>query len=296
MAIFAKEYKIIPTGGDRVTFHIFIEDNSGNKTILPVFCSNTLKAVWGINNNANLFDNLYPLVRNIIRDDFSSGKIRSIQELSPLAFTTYDAPEIPPQPKYSLPDTINIQQKQISCANLPCKIRVKHPSKKMSFIGKDIAKKRDHINSLFKLKYKFKLFEIQEERAIVEMYMPCDIESEYVNRLLALRNLISWVNKKGLSKVLDNQIKTEEGTIYHLDKFLDKEYPSYGKKKLIGRLRSINRILSGYPIHKDSEKMQEGYKELGILWPISDFRFAWEKILSIYSDTLEELLKVISKR
>jgi hypothetical protein len=204
MNITVKTYKKDVILGDYIGFYIYLEDENGNEQSVSVHCSGTLKAVWNIKDDVTLFYSLYPLIRKELIDLFDKGVFKNINEIVPLDFSTYNSPKNPPTAKYSLPDVIKV--KVSSSKDLPSSVRVVRPKQKISILGYDIAKYRDNINSIIKKKYGFRLFEIEQERAIVDMYMPCNSEDEYNRRIAALRNLFAWINKDGINKKIKPSI------------------------------------------------------------------------------------------
>ncbi len=80
---------------------------------------------------------------------------------------------------------------------------------------------------------------------------------------------------------------------------LAQEYQECDKDAVIKKMRSIQKISKGYPVHQDDGDVIEGYRELGIKWPIDDtpecWSGAWEKILFTYSDSLKALLDIINQ-
>jgi len=110
MLITVKSYQIIPTSEDAVQYNIHITDDADNKHVVTAYCSRTLRSTWGIEDNHKLFESLYPWIRRIIAKWIQEGTVKNIDELGPIALTTYDAPKKPPHESYSLPNTIEIKK------------------------------------------------------------------------------------------------------------------------------------------------------------------------------------------
>ncbi len=216
MEITVNKYnKVDSVLGDYVQFELYLENETGEEKVVIVNCSNTLKAIWG-KYDSDLFNSLYQLIRQeIIKGleketfDWVAGAIH------PLVFNSYNSPPKPPKVKHSLPETIHVNLSQnktgviqfflTSTANVP------QENKNISFFGKDIAGHRDNINTIFKKKWRFKLFNIEQERAIVDMYLPCDNKGDFTRRITALRDLISWMDKKSINKFLKTKIPQKMG-------------------------------------------------------------------------------------
>lgn len=103
------KYEIAPFVGDRVEYNVFLVDNSGRKQTIRVSCSNTLKTVWRIENNDELFGKIYIFIRGTIITAFKEGIARNINEILPMEFSTYNLPNNPPRDTYTLPNEIEIE-------------------------------------------------------------------------------------------------------------------------------------------------------------------------------------------
>jgi hypothetical protein len=290
---YKKEQSVL---GDFVGFYVYLRDEKGKTQSVSVNCSNTLKAVWRLNDDDELFNSLYPLIRKELVDHFSKGIFEEINEIVPFTFSTYNSPSKPPSERSSFPDVINV--KHSSSKALPCSTYVESAKPKISILRYDIAELRDSINTIFDKDYGFRLFRIEQERAIVDMYMPCSSKDEYISRIAALRGLLSWTNKDSIKDKLKIK-KVEKGQmseLEYLERFLKQEFPEYNKNMIIDRLKSLKKIFVGYPIHKDGPRVLEGYRELNIDYPVKDYSSAWEKILKFYEESLKALLLVIKRR
>ncbi|MBL7131707.1 MAG: hypothetical protein ISS45_09970 [Candidatus Omnitrophica bacterium] len=291
MKILVDKYRIIPTNKDGVQYEILLKKD-GEEFWWSIFCSGTLKAIWKADNDDQLFFGLYSLVRQKLITYFRETQEKHLSSLYPLEFTSYNSPRDLPELNYSLPESLEIPQDvTVAVKPLVCRVTVFQPTVEISSIRFDIVDARDFINTFTSQKYNFKLFEIQQERAIVDMYLPCENKETFQSRILALANLISWMNIQGIQSKLKKMPKGN-GAIDYLEEFLKQYYPRYNKQ-IINILRSINRLSWGYPRHPDSEKVIDAYGALGISWPIHDYKLVWEKILNIYSKALNDLLGII---
>ena len=292
MKILIDQYRIVPTDRDGVQYEILLKKDN-EEFWWSIFCSGTLKAIWKVGDDDQLFSGLYSLVRQKLITYFRETQEKQLSSLYPLEFTSYNSPRNLPDLGYVLPESLEIPQDvTVSAKPLICNVKVLQPTIEISSIRFDIVDARDFINSLMKQKYHFKLFEIQEERAIVDMYLPCEDKDTFRSRILALANLISWVNMDGVQNKLQKSLKGN-GPIDYLDGFLEQYYPKYNKQ-IITTLRNINRLSWGYPRHRDSAEVIRAYSTLDIPWPVSDYKIAWEKILNIYSKVLNEFLSIVN--
>jgi len=169
MKILVDKYRIIPTNKDGVQYEILLKKDN-EEFWWPIFCSGTLKAIWKTDDNDQLFFGLYSLVRQQLITYFREAQEKHLSSLYPLEFTSYNSPRNLPELNYSLPESLEVSQDvTVAVKPLVCRVTVSQPTIEISFIRFDIASARDFINSLIKQRYKFKLFEIQQERAIVDM-------------------------------------------------------------------------------------------------------------------------------
>lgn len=110
MIITVKKYELGDLSSkDAIHYYVYLKDDTGNEQTISVYCSDALKTEWGIEDKDLLFTNLYPLVRAMIISWISKGIAKNINEIYPLSFTTYDAPNKPPAELYSLPDKLLIE-------------------------------------------------------------------------------------------------------------------------------------------------------------------------------------------
>jgi len=238
---------------------------------------------------------VYEITREKLLERLREVKDPGQIDSSEIDITSYNASDIPPQPKHSLPDVIS---KSVTVFPEPVALTISVPSvqvKTESSLRVPIAVLRDNINSLTKIRegWKFRLLEIHEERAIIDIYKACDSEEEFVLRLAALRNLISWMNVDAMKRIVNDGIN-REGSINWLEALLDKEFGELNTEKIIKKLRCLINLASGYPFHVDNERVLEAYRELGINRPISDYRGVWEKILNAYRESLRELVNLLT--
>lgn len=291
MKIIADKYETTPTNKDGIQYQLLLKKGA-EEFWWPIFCSGTLKAIWNPKDEDQLFYALYSLLREKIIAYFRKDKDRQLSSLDPQEFTSYNSPHALPKIYHNLPESLEIPQDvTIAVKPLTCSVTVFQSKVEVSSIRFDIVDARDYINSLIEEKHHFKLFEIQQERAIVDMYLPCDDKETFRSRILALSGLLSWVNKKGIQGTIKEKLK-KKGSIDYLEVFLAKHYPKFDKS-IVVVLRNLNRISCGYPRHKDDKEVLKAYKDLSISWPIQDYKLTWEKILSIYAKALNDILDVI---
>ncbi|MCX5667138.1 MAG: hypothetical protein NTY34_02350 [Candidatus Omnitrophica bacterium] len=290
MSVFEiKDYKYIPEHhGDFEEWSFTISDAHGGTTILPVQLSGTLYGMWALGGQ-NEYDNAVHSITNSYLKEQELLGIKSATKLKPIKFNTYNAPQeikFIKVGKHEKAEPVILPPKDTLITGKSSSLRYK------------IAEKRDHINIFFEEKYKFRLFNIKEERAIVDMYEKCDTREQFTCRLLALNNLIEWINKKGIYKIINQpKIDEKDGTVAHLDAFLVQEFPGFNKDS-ISTFRAVQRISQLFPRHEDSKNKTDYLEQLGIEWPINDSQYgdAWEKILKKYFDALDNIFKSLNNQ
>jgi hypothetical protein len=62
----------------------------------------------------------------------------------------------------------------------------------------DIFRLRDQINLIFKNKFGFEIFQLKQEGVFLEIATPCKNEKDFVNKILALGNMIDWMDVDNL--------------------------------------------------------------------------------------------------
>lgn len=143
--------RFVQTGdseGDFISYSLTLEvrKNDEEKEIfqIPVSCSGTLQAVWGLSEE-ELKYSVYEIAREMLFVLLENKLPRAIN--SEIDVTSYNAPEIPPKRIHELPDAIRrsvtvFPEALTVTSNLPTA-----EAKQVSFLGHTIAHLRDEINS-----------------------------------------------------------------------------------------------------------------------------------------------------
>jgi hypothetical protein len=163
--------------------------------------------------------------------------------------------------------------------------------KERKLIVSEIIEKVNSINSLMEQNYKIRLFEIQEQKIWNILFEPCQGKKDFVLHITALSSLIDWINIKGLKDFL--KIKSLNGSINYLEKFLQEKYSNYDLN-IIKRLRRIFKIRKMFPIHKDTNDSIKAIEELGESYPNTNYKKLWDKILLDFYTSLRQLEEILS--
>jgi len=159
-----------------------------------------------------------------------------------------------------------------------------------------IREKIDNINNLMKKKHGFYLFTIHQQITWNILSSPCSSRKDFIVHINSLKNIIDWINQKGLGRILRN--KPKEGTINYLEKFLEKyskeKYPDFDSSLIITPLRKINALRKMFPTHIDSGEVIKAIEYFGMEFPVNNWGELWKKvILKFYKvlGLLEDILK-----
>lgn len=168
--------------------------------------------------------------------------------------------------------------------------------KEFSELAAFIIDARDNINTLFHKLHKDKLFLLDQERDLLQLFRNAKSPEEFTYRVTALRNIIINLNvTKLIELVNDNQTDIQSINIF--ERHLKKEFPNDYDESVIKIFRHINRLRMSYPIHSDQvEGILEALKYFGLVYPINDFTKAWKIILTYYKKSLEVLLELYKKK
>lgn len=155
---------------------------------------------------------------------------------------------------------------------------------------------RDNINTLFHKLHNDKLFFLDQERDLLQLFRNAQSPEEYIFRITSLRNIITNINVTKLIEIInDNQ--TDNKSINLFERYLKKEFSKNYEESIIKTFRHINRLRMSYPIHSDQlDGVIEALKYFGLIYPIDDFTNAWKIILTHYKKSLEILLEMFKKK
>lgn len=162
-----------------------------------------------------------------------------------------------------------------------------------------IMKEQDDINLFVKTVCKNSLFEIKEGNVFLEIRRECENEQNFKNLILAISNLIDWMNNDTLLKLIKSnrpkEIKKakQEGTISLLEIFL-KERDSNYDQDIIKNLRRIKKLRR--KIHGNTDDFIPALKELDINYPVSDWSRVRLKVLQSYLQSLKKLRNFLQKK
>lgn len=160
-------------------------------------------------------------------------------------------------------------------------------------LASSIISTRDNINAIFKDKFGEKLLLIDQERSLLELFRSANTEEEFSYRVAALGKLITNMNLDILRKETQTTNK-EIKSIELLNKFLRIQSDKVEDLVLVKVLKNLNKLRQGYPVHGDNiGGLIEAHTSLDLDYPLKNFKVSWVKLMSHYSNLLENLLQII---
>lgn len=159
---------------------------------------------------------------------------------------------------------------------------------------KTIASTLDEINILFNEKYVGKkgLFVFWEYKLWFEINKPCVTMIDFKNSMDLLSRLINGLNKENLKKIV-GEIKDNLGSIYQLEKLLKDNFPNKDSKNIISCFRRILTIRNNL-LHKKTKDIIKALKELNLNYPITDYQFAFNVIITDFFNQIDNLHNILS--
>ncbi len=155
---------------------------------------------------------------------------------------------------------------------------------------------RDNINTLFHKLHKDKLFLIDQERDLLQLFRNAQSPEEFIFRVTSLRNIITNLNVTKLTDLIDDN-QNDNKSLNIFESYLKNEFSDDYEESVIKIFRHINRLRMSYPIHSDQvDGIIEALKYFGLIYPITDFTKAWKIILTHYKKSLEVLLELFKKK
>lgn len=210
-----------------------------------------------------------------------------LHNIPPLLLNTFTAPKAPPGEPAAFPG-----------ATYPIHLFAEASSieTELSFLSLDISKIRDEINALTSNLWGGRLLLLSQERALFDMYKRARSEEEFRGRIQSLAGIATDLNNKLLEKVTDMTLGENTGNLTLLTLALEKIATSTEAKEVIEVLRNINFLRQGYPAHGDAAKKHlDAHVYFGLIYPISDFTDAWEKVLARYFGAMKKMRDLLSK-
>ena len=157
----------------------------------------------------------------------------------------------------------------------------------------EIFKLRHKVNLLFREKFGFEIFKLEQEGVIPEIATPCKSEDDFVRKILVLGNLIDWMDVQKLKSNLKSDFK-EAKSIELLERFLTQHFVTFDPI-IIRNLRDVNKLRNKkFPIHKEGEEVIEIFNKLGAKYPPDDWEFIWKRVVRLYIDSIKGLMNLLS--
>jgi len=251
---------------------------------IDVEISETKAAIWNLNSPRTEIDLIKVLFEYGKRELIEKIKDSTVENNNSLRIytNTHTEPECPFNP-----DKIVINKGDKYEITIPDETLVQRLE--VNVIASSIITKRDEINALFKNKFNDKLFLINQERNLLELFRSADSIEEFSYRITSLGNLVGSLNKNMLSK--ESRLISEDYGSIHMLEVLLKNFST--DQTVTSIFKNLNKIRQGYPVHGDNvEGVVDSHKYFGLSYPLTNFKDSWELLLSKYNDALFELFSI----
>jgi len=149
----------------------------------------------------------------------------------------------------------------------------------------------DVINSRFRARFRFPLFEIHEFRAPSDLGRQCHSGQDFDSNVQVLSCIMDWINDSDLRNAIRD--KPPAGSINALEAFLKQEFPRYDRR-VIDNFRIIKSVRKKYPTHRDSPEVLKAFEALDESYPPRDWAMAWLKLLRKFLESLNVLQELVS--
>lgn len=296
------DWSVIPSDIDGIeivfSYNVFWIENEGKPEEKKVVKENLIKTgvsgsraitwnfqIWQFN-RPHYYDNLAKILfeyakRHIIKK-IKEGTLKEIEQF--MLLTTNSPAEIPFNP-----DKIEDPKGAV----FEIEFSSEESLEKMlnhNTLAADIIEKRDAINAIFHDKYGEKLFKLDEERRILDLFKSANSSEEFSHRITSLGGLVGQMNKDIIKTIIE-PATPQNGTINYLESFLNKI--NCETENIIIPLRTLNRLRQSYPVHTDLAGTIDSLKFFGIDYPIENYKKSWEKLLNEYNKVLANLIQEI---
>lgn len=159
-----------------------------------------------------------------------------------------------------------------------------------------IARDRQAIDVNFKRRFGTKLYRStnDDSRAVLDMAIPCQNETDFVHKVQALSGMIDRIQPKVKDLIADQAIRRRiRGSINILKNVLREKFGSFDPE-IISNLRKINRLRNAsYPTHVLDERFAEELRSMGFSYPPDDWSAVWEAVLELWSRSFKKLTELL---
>jgi len=154
---------------------------------------------------------------------------------------------------------------------------------------------RDKVNLLFKNRFGFELLKLEHEGVLPEIATPCKNENDFVRKVLVLGDLIDWMDVRAIKSRLSEGLEGAK-SIGVLDQLLSQEFGTFDSM-IIQNLRDINTLRNNkFPVHKEGEEVIKLFDRLGVRYPPDNWGSVWEKVVTLYMDSIKGLINLLKER
>jgi hypothetical protein len=163
---------------------------------------------------------------------------------------------------------------------------------------KKIANELDEVNIFFNKRYGAKkgLFIYWEYKFWFEINKSCVTKDDFKNCIRYLSNLINGIKKEEIKRIIgeikskDNQ---EPGSIIYLEKLLKEKFSDKDSESIISCFKRIITIRNNL-FHKETSDMIEALNEFHLDYPIKDYQFTFNAIITNFADQINKLHNIFS--
>jgi hypothetical protein len=153
---------------------------------------------------------------------------------------------------------------------------------------------RDKVNLLFKDKFGFQIFKLEQEEVFPKIVEVCKSEIDFATKMAVLGNLLDWMDVDCIKSNVKTITKGDK-SITLLEKLLKQDFPAYAEI-VIRNLRIIHELRDKkFPIHKEGEEVIDIFRDLGEKYPPENWDVVWKKVLNLYMNSLENLIQMFQK-
>jgi len=251
---------------------------------IDVEISETKAAIWNLNTPDRENDRKKILFEYGKRELIE--KIKDSTAVKENSFRIYSNTHTDPECPFN-PDKIDMNVGDKYKIIIPDKTLVQRLE--VDAIASSIITKRDEINALFKNKFNDKLFLVNQERNLLDLFRSADSIEEFSYRITSIGNLVGSLNKYMLSK--ETKLSSKDFGSIHMLQVLLNNFSTDQTVTLI--FKNLNKLRQAYPVHGDNvEGVIDAHKYLGLNYPVTNFKESWELLLSKYNDALFELFSI----
>jgi hypothetical protein len=156
-------------------------------------------------------------------------------------------------------------------------------------VARRAADEIDYFELVYRDHYGSRAWTIPQARSISELFGECETAEDFQRRVAALADLLGRLQPHDQLSDEDrvNEQGDRVGSLVALERLMVRDHPEAAQA--VRTLRRIPDARNAFPVHTRSEGLIGALKDLGVDFPATDWRLAWQQVLTAFWSSLQEV-------